>query len=88
MNESEILQLGKEFARLDVNNDGVLSVEEIKNGLNDSGKMNSSQLKEILDSIDTDSSGNINYTEFIAATIEKNIYMKEDKLYSAFQMFD
>ena len=62
LNESEIIQLGKEFAKLDKNNDGVLSLEELKSGLTDSGKMNSKEIKEILNSIDTDGSGNINYT--------------------------
>lgn len=50
--------------------------------------MNSKEIQEVLKSIDTDGSGVINYTEFIAATIEKNVYMKEDKLFSAFRMFD
>lgn len=50
--------------------------------------MNSKEIQDILKSIDTDGSGTINYTEFIAATIEKNIYMKEDKLFAAFRMFD
>jgi len=54
--------LGKEFAKLDKNNDGVLSIEEIRNGLNDSGKMNSKEIQDILKSIDTDGSGSINYT--------------------------
>jgi len=31
-------------------------------------------------SIDTDGSGKIDYTEFLAATMEKSVYMKEDKL--------
>ena len=42
----------------------------------------------MLKSIDTDGSGKIDYTEFIAATMEKNIYMKEEKLFMAFKMFD
>lgn len=29
-----------------------------------------------------------NYLEFLAATMEKNLYMKEEKLYNAFRMFD
>lgn len=39
-------------------------------------------------SIDTDGSGSINYTEFLAATIDKSIYLKEEKLYQAFKMLD
>ena len=42
----------------------------------------------MLKSIDTDGSGEIDYTEFLAATMEKSIYMKEEKLFMAFKMFD
>jgi len=46
--------------------------------------------------MDTDGSGTINYTgtwtqwfvEFLAATMEKSLYMREEKLYQAFKMFD
>jgi calcium-dependent protein kinase len=37
-----------------------------------------------MNSIDTDGSGKIDYTEFLAATMEKSVYMKEEKLHSAF----
>ncbi len=37
---------------------------------------------------DTDNSGTINYTEFLAATLEKSVYMKEENLRNAFKMFD
>jgi len=46
--------------------------------------MNSDEIKnltKIIKSIDTDGSGTINYTEFIAATLDKSIYLKEEKLY-------
>ena len=42
----------------------------------------------MLQAADTDNSGEINYTEFIAATIDTNIYMREDYLKTAFRMFD
>lgn len=37
---------------------------------------------------DTDGSGDINYTEFIAATIGSSIYSNEAYLKQAFDMFD
>ncbi len=37
---------------------------------------------------DTDNSGTINYTEFIAATIDAQIFLREENLRAAFQMFD
>lgn len=41
-----------------------------------------------MQSADTDGSGEINYTEFIAATIDTNIFMRQDYLRTAFNMFD
>lgn len=49
---------------------------------------NGPELLEMLKSADTDGSGEINYTEFLAATIDANVYMREDYLKTAFQMFD
>ena len=53
--------------------------------------MSDTQAKELVNvikSIDTDGNGTINYTgiqnkylEFLAATMEKSLYMKEEKLY-------
>lgn len=38
--------------------------------------------------MDTDGSGTINYTEFIAASMDKSLYLKEEKLIHAFKMLD
>jgi len=37
---------------------------------------------------DTDNSGTINYTEFIAATMSAQLFMREENLRQAFMMFD
>ena len=39
-------------------------------------------------SVDTDGCGEINYTEFLAATIKENLYMRDENLRTAFNMFD
>ena len=44
--------------------------------------------EEIFKSIDTDNSGCIEYTEFISACIQKNVYLNEEKLKDAFKLFD
>ena len=46
------------------------------------------ELIAVINSIDTDINKTISYTEFIAATIERNTYLKEEKLFQAFKMFD
>lgn len=43
---------------------------------------------ELLKGADTDLSGSIDYTEFLAATIDAQIFMRDDYLRTAFEMFD
>lgn len=82
----DIKELKELFMALDVNGDGSLTLEELKKGLE--GKENGDTLLALLHSADTDGSGEINYTEFLAATIDANIFMREDYLRTAFNMFD
>ena len=75
-----------------MNNDGTLSLAELKKGL-DNTKSNGtcgdcSHLYDILKAADTDGSGEIDYTEFISATMDAQIYMRDDYLRTAFKMFD
>jgi len=71
---------------MDKNGDGSLSFEELKAGLGH--KENGETLLEILKAADTDNSGSIDYTEFIAATLDAQTYMRDDYLRTAFDMFD
>ncbi len=82
----DIKELKELFKQLDVNGDGSLSLEELRKGLKD--KENGDALLEVLKAADTDGSGEINYTEFLAATIDSNIFLREDYLRTAFNMFD
>lgn len=43
---------------------------------------------EILQGADTDGSGTINYTEFLAATMSAQTFLREEYLKAAFKMFD
>ena len=69
-----------------MNGDGSLSLDELRKGLKE--KENGETILKLLQSADTDGSGEINYTEFLAATIDANIFMREDYLRTAFNMFD
>ena len=83
---SDIKDLKDMFLALDVNGDGNLSLEEIKEGLKDRSDVDN--IMGMLQAADTDGSGDINYTEFIAATMSANIFMNEQYLRQAFNMFD
>jgi len=64
----DIRELKNLFKSLDENGDGSLTMAELKIGL--AGKENGDALLHIMRSADTDNSGEINYTEFIAATMD------------------
>jgi len=63
-----------------------VTFEELKAGLGH--KENSETLLALLRGADTDNSGSIDYTEFLAATIDAQIFLREDYLRTAFNIFD
>lgn len=89
--EDKTTHLRKVFAKLDTNGDGRLSAEELQKGLADvlkSGKKGAEQFERLLASLDTDGSGEIEYTEFIAATFAMNTNLKDEICEAAFRVFD
>ena len=78
----DIRELKELFMSLDVNGDGSLTIEELTKSLK--GKENGETILELLKSADTDGSGEVDYTEFLAATIDANVFMREDYLRTAF----
>ncbi|KAF4692285.1 hypothetical protein FOZ60_013817 [Perkinsus olseni] len=70
--DEEIDQLKKIFISIDKNGDGQLTVHEIVEGINQAGlKEIPDNLMEIMKQVDADGSGVIDYTEFIAATLDR-----------------
>eukprot|EP00117_Sycon_ciliatum_P038937 scpid81296/ scgid28853/ Calcium-dependent protein kinase 17 len=86
VSSKDIDHLKRVFETLDKNGDGNITLKELKDGLKE--MKNKDELMAIMEGADTDGSGTINYTEFIAATMEQNLYLKEENIRSAFQMFD
>eukprot|EP00397_Hematodinium_sp_SG-2012_P008862 GEMP01008931.1.p1 GENE.GEMP01008931.1~~GEMP01008931.1.p1 ORF type:complete len:468 (+),score=108.98 GEMP01008931.1:96-1499(+) len=86
--EAEIKQLKETFLAIDKNGDGTLTLQEIKDGAAKHNVNLPEDFASIFTSMDSDGSGCIDYTEFIAATMEKRVYMQEDLCWSAFRVFD
>ena len=82
----DIKELRDTFIALDVNGDGSITFAELEKGLGH--KENAETLINVLKAADTDNSGTIDYTEFIAATLDQQTYMRDDYLHTAFNMFD
>lgn len=88
--EDQIENLRKAFIKIDKNGDGVLSKQELSEGVS---KVPGCNIKEedwdlVLQLMDTNNNGNIDYTEFIAGCMQSYVYLKENNLKHAFEYFD
>merc|ERR1719487_1452513 len=89
LGESQIKALRDTFMRLDGNGDGLLTSAEMREGLQACGlKEIPADLQQILQEVDSDGNGVIDYTEFLAATLDKKVYMAEDVCWQPFRIFD
>mmetsp|Transcript_9594 Transcript_9594/g.21545 ORF Transcript_9594/g.21545 Transcript_9594/m.21545 type:complete len:250 (-) Transcript_9594:156-905(-) len=88
MSEKDIEEMKKTFVALDENGDGVLTYQEIVGGLEKHNIQLPAGFREVFDSLDSDRSGSIEYTEFLAATIGDAQFMNEKKCWQAFKVFD
>mmetsp|Transcript_20264 Transcript_20264/g.58756 ORF Transcript_20264/g.58756 Transcript_20264/m.58756 type:complete len:512 (-) Transcript_20264:294-1829(-) len=89
LNDGKIRELREAFEALDADNDGKLCMSELASGLEQSGL--SSMLpdaKAILGRVDFDRSGAIDYTEFLAATLDRKADLTDNVLWTAFNVFD
>merc|ERR1719247_1095096 len=88
LQEDKIDELKDIFKSIDKNDDGTLTYAEIKEGLAKSDSMLGRNLEVALAEIDSDASGVIEYTEFLAAAMERKLYIQRDVCWNAFQVFD
>ena len=80
------MELKNTFQALDKNGDGRITFAELQSGLGH--RENAETLMNLLKAADTDNSGSIDYTEFLAATMDAQVYLRDDYIRTAFTMFD
>ena len=82
--------LASVFKAFDKNGDGKLSIQEVKEGyLEHYGKiMSDEEVEAMFNSVDTDRSGFIDYSEFVVAAMAENQLTTNEKMQAAFKMFD
>ena len=76
------------FNNFDTNNDGYITKKELKKGLLKLKKKTDQEIDEIMDSIDTDKNGAINFNEFISATLNTTVSEDYERIIKAFEFFD
>eukprot|EP00416_Gambierdiscus_australes_P035538 CAMPEP_0171094780 /NCGR_PEP_ID=MMETSP0766_2-20121228/42341_1 /TAXON_ID=439317 /ORGANISM="Gambierdiscus australes, Strain CAWD 149" /LENGTH=506 /DNA_ID=CAMNT_0011553493 /DNA_START=19 /DNA_END=1540 /DNA_ORIENTATION=- len=88
LSDEDVQELKGIFQALDQNQDGFLSPAEIREGMAMHNIRMPHDLEGILRGLDTDGSGRIDYTEFLASTLTAKEYLKEDVMRAAFHVFD
>ncbi|KAE8662884.1 Calcium-dependent protein kinase 16 [Hibiscus syriacus] len=96
LNEEEIADLRDQFDAIDVDKNGSISLEEMRQALAKDvpWKMKDSRVLEILQAIDCNTDGLVDFTEFVAATLHVNQMEEHDsqkwqmRSQAAFEKFD
>jgi len=87
--KEETVELQKAFKALDKNSDGKLNREELIEGYRRIyGELADEEVDKILAKVDADGSGEIDYSEWVVATINKEKLLTREKLEAAFSLFD
>jgi Ca2+-binding EF-hand superfamily protein len=87
LKDLDFKQLREAFRSLDTENLGMLSMAEVKQAFKDAN-IPSEDVDRIFRTLDTNGDGLINYSEFLAATIDRNKALTMQNLQFAFHHFD
>ena len=90
LEENEIFDLKNLFKAFDKDENGQIDYKEFEQGLMElnSEELNKDEIRQFFNDVDADNNGKIDYTEFIAATLQKQIFLKKETLFEAFSALD
>lgn len=86
--EDDKKKLTETFKALDVNGDGVLSKEEIRNGYKKTCGITNEELEVLIKEVDSNSNASINYSEFMVAALNRRELLTDAKIEACFKLFD
>lgn len=88
LNEEDIITEKFLFLNIDVECKGILSYEDIQKNLKNTGNASTEEITNAIKSLDIDDNGSVEYTEFLAGTVSKEIYQQDQRITDAFRFFD
>jgi len=91
MQTEELRELGKVFVSWDTNKDGRVSLSELESNMKDITSyfnLDQPDVQKLMDALDADKDGYIDYTEFITGAIDKKKLLTVENLRKAFSLLD
>jgi len=88
LNLSQLHRMNARFKYYDVSGDGRLNSAEVRQVLEDLGVTDTEDVELIIESLDTDHSGLIEYSEFVASCIDLSSEAVRQQLQIVFSIFD
>ncbi len=93
LNHEKVDEASNLYCQIDYNNDGKVEEKEfithLKELIEKTGEnADEKYLKTVFDNIDIDKSGTVEYSEFIAAAVDKELVLNDNNLKEGFNFFD
>nr|BCU41350.1 calcium-dependent protein kinase [Gentiana scabra] len=89
LSAEEVEDLKDMFRKIDTDNDGVVSVDELKAGLRKfNSQLAESDVQTFVEAVDTGGKGNLDYGEFLAVSLHLRRMTNDEHLRKAFSYFD
>ena len=86
---AEVEKIRAQFQKMDTNMTGYITAAELKDALNEAGiNYQEGDLDRIIKEVDFHGNNQINYTEFLAATISVKKILTKEHLVAMFNQFD
>nr|XP_025654821.1 calcium-dependent protein kinase 13 isoform X2 [Arachis hypogaea] len=89
LSNEEVEDIKDIFKKMDTDNDGIVSIEELKAGFQNFGsQLAESEIQMLLEAVNTNGKGTLDYGEFVAVSLHLKRMANDEHLRKAFSYFD
>ncbi|KAK4268597.1 hypothetical protein QN277_025226 [Acacia crassicarpa] len=89
LSTEEVEDIKEMFKKMDSDNDGIVSVEELKAGFQNFGsQLAESEVQSLIETVNTNGKGTLEYGEFVAVSLHLKRMANDEHLRKAFSYFD
>lgn len=89
LSNEEVEDIKEMFKKIDIDDDGIVTIEELKAGLQKfNTQLAESEVQLLIESVDTNGKGTLDYGEFVAISLHLKKMANDEHLHKAFSYFD